>query len=185
MVFEVGLKSQMPAALFAGVVASLADSSKSILRTLAGGSGTKLTVDPRPLRTRPISGAENAMNNLILAASPVLDSLPPSELARRLRTLQDAGFARGDASAFQQCPGSGMVAMPGKTLPPHPWKACPPSGTVVAVLGAESVSDTVARVEVLILMADPGTSALTNTFTMRATHGRWRLTEQEPWVIVE
>jgi hypothetical protein len=175
---------RMSTPLFSGVVASLADSSTSIVKWLTAGSDARLTVDPRPLRTRPTGGVENAENDMRLAGRPTVDSLPPSEVAQRLRVLENSGFVRGDATAFRQCPGR-MVGTPNHPLPPNPWKACPPSGTIVAAIGALSVSDTESRVEVVVLMAGPETSALINSFTMKLQREKWRLSKQDAWVLVE
>jgi hypothetical protein len=171
-------------ALFTGVVASLADSSKSIVQSLTGSSDAKLSIEPRPLRTRPTGGVDNAENDLMLAGSTSVDSMPSSELAARLRVIDSLGLVRGDVSVFQRCPGS-LVGTPNHPVPRDPWKACPPSGTIVATLGALSASDTESRVEVVVLVAQPEKSALINVLTMKLETGRWRLSKQEAWVIVE
>lgn len=179
---EVDSKARAPTALFTGVVASLADSSKSIVQWLTDGSDAKLTIEPRPLRTRPTGGVDNAENDLMLAGST--DSIPSSELAARVRVIDSVGLARGDVSVFQRCPGR-LAGTPNHPPPPDPWKACPPSGTIVAALGVLSGSDTESRVEVVVLAAQPEKSALINVLTMKPEHGRWRLAKQKSWVIVE
>jgi hypothetical protein len=173
--------SEMPQALFAGAVAWLADSSTAILKNLIVVPGAKLTVEPRPLRTRPIEGVEIGQDTLW--TDEAVDGLAPSELAAKLRVLHDAGFAPGDLNVFQQCLGD-HVAEPGQTLPPDLWKPCPPSGTVVVAFGLLSATNAVANVEVLILYSTGERGEVSTSFTMHPEHGRWRLAKQKLWIVL-
>ncbi len=178
-----GLQPETSSALFVGVLATLKDSSASILQTLISTSDAKVAIDPRPLRAREVGGVARVESALSLAGNPTVDSLSPSEFARRIRALETAGFTQGDVSVFQRCPGP-MVPSPSQSLADR-WKDCPPSPTVVAVFGPLSVSDTVSRVEVLVLAAAPARRALINTLTMKLQNGQWRLAKQDAWALLE
>ena len=140
----------IPEDLFAGVVATLADSSESIVTRLFGHTGPRLAIDPRPLETRPAGGANDGVNALTLAGSPVVDSLSPSEMLARRRVLESAGVANGDVNVFSQCPGSAPT-MRGTSGAADKWKACPPDATVVAAFGSQSRRHRIRRSS-----ADPG-----------------------------
>jgi hypothetical protein len=177
-------KQQMPPALFAGVVASLSDSSKVIVKGLIGSDDAQLTIEARPLRSREIGLGEDAESALTLAGVPSVDSLSHPDFASRLVTIKSAGLERGEISIFERCPGD-VVFPPGQTIPADEWNACPPRGTVVAALGLLAPSDTDARVEVLVLAAAPHRVAQISTFTMRQRNGKWHLVKQEPWIMVD
>ncbi len=179
-----GPQPETSSALFVGVLAALKDSSASILQTLISDSDAKVTIDPRPLRAREVGGVANIESTVSIAGSPDVDSLSRDERTRRIRAIETAGFTQGDVTVFRRCPGP-LVPPSSQPLPADPWKDCPPSRTVVAVFGPLSLSDTVSRVEVLVLAAAPVRRALINTLAMKVQNGQWHLVKQDAWAIVE
>lgn len=166
--------------VFAAVVQSVADSAKSILADFD--PVTTATVEPRPLRTRVISG-ETAVNAVLEAGSPELDSLSAAVLTGRLRALRHAHLEPGDLTTLNDCWGSGPTA---PEDPPRGRRGerCPANPTVIVSLGILSQTTSRATVQVMIL-AGPIRRATITPYVMRLTGRGWRLMKKGTTVIIE
>lgn len=158
----------MSVALFSAVVRAVRDSSKHITGKI-GYPNVTVSVDPRPLRTRPINPG-TAENALVLAGNPVFDYISASALAERRQALRREGVKPGDANSLNGCMGTGLLL---DSASRHPG-FCPDSATAIVTFGLIQQAVSRATVEVSILVA-PVKKAWIADYTLVQIAGRWRV----------